>query len=130
MQRAGTCLIGICRWVLFFFAVCRREIQACSGRSLHPLNSMALIDTLKSICQPLAPLGWKTLFARHGLDISQTNLDAELARPLTIDRSIPGFEDFALEGVRGIEPGNPARSLFFHALASPRARTQGDGTDL
>src|SRR5262249_23531494 len=34
--------------------------------------------------------------------------------------AVPGFEDFALEGRRAIEPGQPARSLLYHALASPR----------
>ena len=37
----------------------------------------------------------------------------------SIKRNIKGFEDFSLEGKRGIEPGNPSRSLLFHAFASP-----------
>jgi hypothetical protein len=64
------------------------------------------------------------MFARHGLDITAENLAAELARPLEgIDRSLPGFEDLAWEAVRGIEPGQPAHSLLFHALASPQVLT-------
>ena len=35
-----------------------------------------------------------------------------------------------LEGERGIEPGNPARSLLYHALASPNVREDGAGADL
>ena len=54
-----------------------------------------------------------------------------LAQPLSqIDRTVPGFEDFALEGTRGIEPGSPARSLLFHALASPNVFQDGAGNDL
>ena len=54
-----------------------------------------------------------------------------LSQPLSqIDRTIPGFEDFALEGTRGIEPGSPARSLLFHALASPNVFRDGAGNDL
>jgi hypothetical protein len=60
-----------------------------------------------------------------GLDISQISAAAlarELARPLKrIDRQARGFQDFAAEGKRGIEPGKPARSLLFHALAAPGA---------
>ncbi len=46
-----------------------------------------------------------------------------------IDRTIPGFEDFAFEGKRGIEPGNPSQSLLFHALASPNVIKSGDETE-
>ena len=52
-----------------------------------------------------------------------------LSQPLSqIDRTVPGFEDFALEGQRGIEPGRPARSLLFHALASPNVFGDGSAT--
>jgi hypothetical protein len=37
------------------------------------------------------------------------------------------MEDFALEGRRGIEPGRPARSLLYHAFASPAVVTDGAG---
>jgi hypothetical protein len=52
------------------------------------------------------------------LNLVASNLAAEL-RELKIDREQPGFSDFCLEGHRGIEPGDPARSLLYHALASP-----------
>jgi len=48
----------------------------------------------------------------------------------SIKRSIDGFSDFAIEGKRGIEPGNPARSLFFHALASPNVTKGANGEGL
>jgi hypothetical protein len=80
-----------------------------------------LIDRVTAACHRLAPLGWLDLLKRHGLDISAVDLEKELSRPVpSIDRSVAGFEDFALEGARGIEPGQPALSLLFHAFASPR----------
>ncbi|MGC4094883.1 MAG: hypothetical protein QM756_44590 [Polyangiaceae bacterium] len=80
---------------------------------------MALIDEVKKLCSRLGPAGWERLFARHGLDIRNPDLAAELARPLaSINRSLAGFEDFAAEATRGVEPGVPARSLLYHAFAS------------
>ncbi|MCE5172273.1 hypothetical protein LQV63_23625 [Paenibacillus profundus] len=80
---------------------------------------MSIIGDVKQICDRLENGGWKDLFLKHGMDISSPDLRGELLRELpNIDRTIPGFEDFAFEGIRGIEPGIPARSLFYHALAS------------
>src|SRR5688572_12046240 len=79
-----------------------------------------LIDYVRQTCRRLAPGGWAELFESHGLDILADDLVTELRKALPrIDRTIPGFEDFAYEGVRAVEPGAPARSLLFHALASP-----------
>ncbi len=69
----------------------------------------------------LLPLGWQSVFARHGLAIplasdEQGFWDA-LTAELPVDRGAPGFGDFA--GIRAVEPGDPARSLIFHALAHP-----------
>lgn len=81
---------------------------------------MPLIQDLQQICNSLAPTGWRDLLLKHGLDITANNLAAELAKELpAIRRDLPGFEDFSIEGRRAIEPGKPARSLLFHALASP-----------
>ncbi|GAA6623476.1 hypothetical protein [Scytonema sp. NUACC26] len=81
---------------------------------------MSLIDEVKRVCDRLAPLGWRDLLLQHGLDITATNLKQELTKELpAIKRQIPGFEDFAFEGKRGVEAGNPSRSLLFHAFASP-----------
>ncbi|QOG20841.1 hypothetical protein [Bradyrhizobium sp. SEMIA] len=80
-----------------------------------------LLSGVKAALERLGPLGWEALLEHHGLDLSADDLAHELSRPLTrIDRSFPGFEDFAQEGNRGVEPGAPARSLLFHAFASPR----------
>lgn len=80
---------------------------------------MALIDDVRTILNRLAPRGWKDLFAKHKLDITATNLQVELERLLPgISRDSKGFESFTIAGVRAIEPGVPARSLLYHALAS------------
>ncbi len=92
---------------------------------------MALIDDVGAICQRLAPAGWKTLMQRHGLDLTSPNPGAELKKELPdINRRIVGFEDFANEGKRGVEPGMPARSLLYHALASPDVVEDGTGRPL
>jgi hypothetical protein len=88
---------------------------------------MTLIDTVKKACTRLAPLGWEALLRRHGLDITRANLAAELGRELAVDRKVQGFEDFALTGTRGIEPGKPAASLLYHALASPDVHPTRNG---
>ena len=84
---------------------------------------MALIEKVKSICKRLAPCGWHNLLLHHGLDILATDLEGELRKPLKPDRTLPGFEDFALTGDRGIEPGDPARSLLYHTLAHANVTT-------
>jgi hypothetical protein len=81
---------------------------------------MTLIGDVKDVLDRLAPRGWATLLMRHGLDITApaSALEAELARPLTIDTTAPGFQEMALDTIRAIEPGIPGRSLLYHALAS------------
>lgn len=92
---------------------------------------MALIDDVKTLCNRLAPHGWRELLRLHGLDITAADLEQELAKNLpNIRRDLKGFEDFASEARRGIEPGNPARSLLFHALASPNVVKAANGADL
>ncbi|KST67708.1 hypothetical protein [Mastigocoleus testarum] len=87
---------------------------------------MSLIDQVKQVCDRLAPHGWRNLFLQHGLDIAATDLKAELTKELPgINRNLKGFEDFAFEGIRGIEAGNPARSLLYHAIASPNVTEVG-----
>lgn len=92
---------------------------------------MALIDEVKKICTRLAPHGWRDLLLQHGLDITASDLQKELAKDLPrINREIDGFEDFAIEGKRGIEPRHPARSLLFHAFASPNVVKGVKGKEL
>ena len=84
---------------------------------------MALIDRVKTICNRLAPLGWRDLLLHvtsDQLDIAAPNLAAELTKILSsIDRTQPGFEDFSIDGTKGIFSRSPSRSLLYHALASP-----------
>jgi hypothetical protein len=91
---------------------------------------MALMDEVAAICHRLAPLGWGELFLRHGLDLTASDLQSELLRPLKIDRFQAGFEDFAADAVRAIEPGKPSRSLLYHALASPNVEIPGEPGDV
>lgn len=95
------------------------------------MNTLALIDDVKQICNRLAPHGWKELFLAHGLNITAADLETELGKELTnINRDISGFEDFSLAGKRAIESGKPARSLLFHAFASPNVVKGADGSNL
>jgi hypothetical protein len=87
---------------------------------------MPLFDDVRTLIQRLAPRGWSDLMNRHGLNLNSIDLATELRRPLvaangksTIDRTLSGFEDFCTLGAAAIEPGQPARSLLYHALASP-----------
>ena len=89
-----------------------------------------LIDEVQVVCRRLARHGWADLILSvtgGQLDLTAPNLARELAKNLSaIKRESAGFEDFAAEGHRGIEPGVPSSSLLFHALASP-AVVQGAG---
>lgn len=100
-----------------------------AARGYSPVET--LIDRVTKLCRRLDKLGWGTFLKRHGLDIVAADLRAELLRPLSgIDRHLPGFQDFASEGDRGILPGSPARSLLYHALASPQVIKTPDGAPL
>jgi len=97
---------------------------------------MALFDDLAKLLARLAPRGWAALLQQHGggLDLTKPKgqLAAELQRPLAgVDRQHVGFEELCAEAHRAIEPGAPARSLLYHALASPDVHplTNGAPTD-
>ncbi|MGH1347821.1 MAG: hypothetical protein ACRBN8_40075 [Nannocystales bacterium] len=85
---------------------------------------MALIDDVKKLCDRLAPRGWGDLLksATGGqLDIAQPDtaaLDGALRAELSVVRK-DGLADFSTRGTRGVTPGQPARSLLYHVLASP-----------
>ncbi len=82
---------------------------------------MSLIDEVRTCCLRLAKEDdhWIDLFRLHGLDITAEQFPHELQKDLHVDRSFPGFQDFAAEGHHAIEPGKPCQSLLYHALASP-----------
>jgi hypothetical protein len=80
---------------------------------------MSRIARIARICRSLANRGWSDLFRSHGLNLRARDLESELSRKLDVDREQAGFRDFCADGNKGIEPGDPARSLLYHALASP-----------
>ena len=97
----------------------------------NQMDRPPLIASLRRACKRLADHGWAELLKQHGLDISASDLASELFRKLpAINRSLDGFQDFAMEGRRGIEPGKPAHSLLFHAFASAQVTTGVDGKAL
>jgi len=76
------------------------------------------------MCDRLAPLGWRELLKNvGGFDIQKTSaatLRQELTKNLpSVNRTVPGFEDFAPAGKQAITAGQPSLSLLYHALASP-----------
>jgi hypothetical protein len=74
---------------------------------------------------------WHALFRRvAGLDLAGADLKrALLAGGRQIDRhGVPGFADFAPQSDQAISPGDPALSLVYHALASPRVHPTADGS--
>lgn len=99
-----------------------------------PPNDAPLIDTLAAACRRLGPLGWRQLLLEvtaGGLDIGAADLRAQLLRPLPrIRRDHPGFGDFDVAGTRGVEPGQPDRSLLYHAFASPTVVSSRGGAAL
>lgn len=85
---------------------------------------MALFDDVAKLIARLAPRGWAALLKNQGggldLTLPKAQLAAELRRPLMgINRAHPGFEELCAEAIAAIEPGSPARSLLYHAFASP-----------
>ena len=95
---------------------------------------MPLINQVKAICDRLAPLGWRDLFlavTNNALDISQPTsvklLTALTATLPSINRTKRGFEDFHAAGTQAITGGQPARSLLYHALASPQVHPTTTG---
>jgi hypothetical protein len=87
-----------------------------------------LIEQVKLICDRLSGAGWYQLFQQHELNIKSESLQKELTKPLNVDRSQPGFEDFSANGKCGIEPFRPAESLLFHAFASPQVISYKDSS--
>lgn len=83
---------------------------------------MPMIDDVKTVIDSLVASddGWGEIFHAHGMNIGALDLEDELERDLgsSITRKFKGFRDFAGEGRQAITPGEPARSLLYHALAS------------
>jgi len=64
-------------------------------------------------------MGWQGLLKRHGLDITKTDLAAELAHELTIDRGVSGFENFTLDRAK-----NDACSISYYRTALGRKNVE------
>lgn len=105
----------------------------CSCTAYGALHG-TLAERITAICRRLAGHGWRALLLKvtgGQFDLTSPTLSKDLEKQLTkIDRTVPGFEDFASEGMRAIEAGNPGRSLLFHALASPKVLQDGSGNAL
>lgn len=101
---------------------------------------MAIIDSIQKILIRLweGDEYWQTMFAQHGWNQNLAQLksldaatlkDLLLKEDLQIKRNLLGFEDFAKSGKRMIEPGQPAQSLLYHALASPNVYYKQNKTE-
>ncbi len=95
---------------------------------------MSLIDDVKTICDRLAPRGWRQLLlnvTNNSLDISQStaaNLSIALTASIpSIKRSVAGFADFNPNGNKAITGGRPSQSLLYHAFASPSVHPTATG---
>jgi hypothetical protein len=66
---------------------------------------------------------WTPYFESAGLDLSgvtEDNFSERLAAPIPdLKRGVQGLEDLSPQCQKGVEPGDPTLSLFYHALASP-----------
>ena len=87
---------------------------------------MSRFEGIATLCRSLVRRHWAAVFAAHGLNLKANNLRREFNKKLMVARTRPGFEDFCLNGERAIEPGDPAQSLFYHALASPHVHPTPD----
>ncbi len=75
---------------------------------------------------------WTPYLKAAGLNLSKASSHdffSLLLEPLSVNYELKGLEEFARDGNRGIEPGDPARSLFYHVLASPHVQPEGLPTD-
>lgn len=105
-----------------------------TGSSAQGAPAQPLSAGVTAVCRRLAPLGWRDLVldvTGGQLDLLADNLEQELQKPLTkVDRTCPGFGDFAWHGTRAIEPGQPDQSLLYHALAAATVVATRDGQEL
>jgi len=84
-------------------------------------GSSSITAQLWEVWQRLRP-HWTPYFKSAGLDLTKVtteNFPEQLTAPIKINLRVPGLEDLSPQCQRGVEPGDPALSLFYHALASP-----------
>ena len=90
-------------------------------------GSSSITEQVWEVWQRLSP-HWAPYFNTAGLDLTKVTRETfreRLTAPVKIDFRIPGLEDLSPQCQRGIEPGDPALSLFYHALASPHVHPAG-----
>lgn len=92
------------------------------------------MEDFRNILRRLAGEGWTPIFSLLGIDPDAPTLQQDLLEEVPLSAmalaQVPGFGDIAPTARRAIEPGSPARSILFHALASPDVTTSVDGTPL
>lgn len=94
---------------------------------------MLLVQEFRELLLRLGNSGWQPLFDKFGLKPESDSLKDDFLRDvddIATIRSLAGFEELCSHARRLIEPGKPAESILFHALASPAVRTAPDGTGL
>lgn len=92
---------------------------------------MLLKDELWLLWERLGE-AWIPYLQLAGLDLAGANkytLMGLLLQPIEIDFSLPGLEELRRDTRRGIEPGDPSRSLLYHAFASPHVIPEGMDTE-
>ena len=95
---------------------------------------MDTLAELRRVAGRLVADGWDKGLRKHGLDLVKAlarddeGFAEALAADLAVDRNVPGFADFTTAGNRAIEPGKPAASLLYHAMASPFVHSDGTAT--
>src|SRR5580698_3735301 len=86
-----------------------------------------LSDDVWKILLRLGP-AWKKYLCEAGLDLrgsSAETLANDLTKKVDINFELKGLEDFCRSARNGIEPGDPAKSLLYHVLASPGVTPEG-----
>jgi hypothetical protein len=85
-----------------------------------------LEDAIRPLLARIKPFWSQLLTQVAGLNPFEVDLTELANREIHTDRTQPGFEDFSPQGSRFITPGDPARSLLYHALASPLVHPAAD----
>jgi len=87
-------------------------------------RDVSVSEQLWRIWKRLGP-HWQKYFAKAGLHLSYKSKGLffqQMGNPVKVNFRLRGTQEFSRDGCRGIEPGDPARSLFYHILASPHAK--------
>jgi hypothetical protein len=91
-------------------------------------NASSINEQLWNVWQRLGP-HWTPYFKAAGLDLTKVTRkdfrDRLIAPIKNLKRDVDGLQDLAPQCQKGIEPGDPALSLFYHALASPHVHPPG-----